>query len=122
MSKKFTIGLVGLSAVLSAALLTAGFGPAPRVRYAHVKPVFDKYCVGCHGPRLQAGGLRLDSYAAIMKGGEDGKILVPKNPAKSLIIKYIEGTLKPRMPKGKPPLTAHNQRLISDWIKLGAAK
>ena len=53
------------------------------------------------------GGLRLDSYAALMKGGKDGPVIVPRNADKSLLIERV--TLpagdKHFMPaEGRPPL------------------
>src|SRR5215475_3888164 len=42
---------------------------------ADIKPIFEKSCVKCHGAERQKGKLRLDSLAAILKGGEDGKVI-----------------------------------------------
>ena len=43
-----------------------------------IKPLFEASCTGCHGENKQKGDLRLDSLAAVLKGGEDGKVVVPK--------------------------------------------
>jgi hypothetical protein len=38
----------------------------------HINPVLDANCVVCHGESKTSGGLRMDSYALMMKGGKDG--------------------------------------------------
>lgn len=114
-----------LGRIITAAALAAGFvlalaGPGSKVTYKSVKPIFDAKCVGCHRGSRAAGRFAMDSYAGIMKGGEDGKAVVPKNAAASRMIKMIKGTIRPRMPKDKPPLSAAEQKKIADWINGGA--
>ena len=48
--------------------------------------VLAAHCVKCHGPDKQKGKLRVDSLAALLKGGSDGPALVPGNPEKSSIV------------------------------------
>ena len=43
-------------------------------------------CFRCHGPQKPKGDLRLDSLEAVLKGGEDGKVVMPGNSKKSLIV------------------------------------
>ena len=40
---------------------------------AKVRPLLVEHCHKCHGPAKQEGGLRLDSRAAVLKGGEIGR-------------------------------------------------
>lgn len=54
-----------------------------------VRPIFESSCFGCHGPERQKGGLRLDSLEAALKGGEDGKVIVPKDSAKSQLVHAV---------------------------------
>src|ERR1700722_3382159 len=42
-----------------------------------VRPIFQAHCVRCHGADKQRGGLRVDSLATLLKGGEAGSALVP---------------------------------------------
>lgn len=51
-----TLGAAGLAA-------QAPQGSDARAFAATVRPVLDRYCVRCHGPRRQKGGLRLDELA-----------------------------------------------------------
>src|SRR5262245_13536437 len=51
---------------------------AKNVTYAKdIKPIFEKSCTKCHGAEKQKGKLRLDSLEAALKGGEDGKVVLP---------------------------------------------
>jgi hypothetical protein len=51
-----------------------------------IKPIFEQTCFRCHGSERQKGGLRLDSLEAVLKGGEDGKVVTPKDSAKSPLV------------------------------------
>src|SRR5689334_18962173 len=54
-----------------------------------VRPVLATHCLECHGARKQKGGLRLDSRAAVLAGGDSGPAIVPGKPEKSLLITAV---------------------------------
>jgi hypothetical protein len=87
-----------------------------------IQPMFEKSCIRCHGPEKQKGKLRLDTLAAVLKGGEDGKILEPGKSEKSQIVINVarldDDTAMP--PKGGKPLTKEQVGLIRAWIDQGA--
>ena len=57
------------------------------VTYAKdIRPLFEATCFRCHGEEKQKGGLRLDSLEAVLKGGEDGKVVIPGDSAKSFLV------------------------------------
>ena len=88
--------------------------------------IFSSKCIGCHGPAKQKGKLRLDTYEAILKGGEnqDKKPTVaPKNSAGSDLI--VRAALPAEHddhmpPKDKPQLTPEEANLLKWWIDAGA--
>ena len=84
-----------------------------------VAPILRKHCLGCHGSR-GSGGLRLDTFAGMEKGGKSGPLLKIRSAAESLIVKRLRATDGRRMPKGKPALTATELRTIATWINQGA--
>ena len=49
-------------------------------------PLLEASCLRCHGQERPKAGLQLDSLARALKGGEDGKAIVPGNSQKSLLI------------------------------------
>ncbi len=83
-----------------------------------VRPVLARICQGCHGAKTEHAGLRLDSRAAILRGGAHGPAIVPGDPAASLLVKAIrhEG---PKMPPGAK-LKPEEIDAIETWIGEGA--
>ena len=66
------------------------------------------------------GKLRLDSEAAILRGGVSGSAIVPGKGAASLLVKRILGlTDGPRMPMNGEPLSSDHVKLIQRWIDQG---
>ena len=82
-----------------------------------LKPILAKSCSGCHTFGGHAGGLRLDSYESVLKGGDRGPALVPGDPQKSLLVQavhYEDPDLK-MPPRGK--LADSDIVAIEAWIK-----
>ena len=107
---------------------SAGIKPIADVQEALVytdivKPVLQTKCYGCHGPQKQKGGLRVDDSTHILKGGEDGPVLVAGQPTESDLIKSL---LLPREdkkhmpPKEKPQLTDAQIQMLHWWVAQGA--
>lgn len=96
----------------------------PPVFTAAVQPVFDKYCVSCHGPEKAKGELRLDTFAALMKGSEHGPVLMPGRAADSRLVQFLELPLSDddhMPPEGKPQPAPVDLALIRWWIEAGAS-
>ncbi|HEY6291366.1 MAG TPA: PSD1 and planctomycete cytochrome C domain-containing protein [Terriglobia bacterium] len=86
-----------------------------------IKPLFQAACVKCHGSDGAQAGLRLDSEAAILKGGASGRAIIPGHSQDSLLVKRLLGlTDAPRMPLGGDPLPAEKINLIRAWIDSGS--
>ncbi len=51
-----------------------------------IAPLFKASCVGCHGERRPKRNLRLDSLEGILKGGEQGKMIIPGDSKNSLLV------------------------------------
>ncbi|MDA1313804.1 MAG: hypothetical protein O2968_10755 [Acidobacteria bacterium] len=99
---------------------------ADSVEYSKdIRPIFEKSCLGCHHhgsldqPAL-SGGLALDSYEAVLKGGM-APIVRPGQASESELLRRLE-TSDPaiRMPRGGPPLDAETIAVIRQWIEDGA--
>jgi cytochrome c553 len=84
-----------------------------------VRPILATHCLECHGPQKQKAGLRLDSRAAILTGGESGAALVPGKPDQSLLLRAVHYKGEPRMPpNGK--LAPEQIAALTTWIRQGA--
>src|SRR4051794_32611820 len=72
-----------------------------------VRPVLVKHCYSCHGEdaKKRKGELRLDSRDGVLRGGATGPAVVPRQPAKSLLITAIThgDGVEPMPPKEKLP-------------------
>ena len=90
---------------------------------ARIQPIFTARCVICHGADKHKGNLRLDSYRALMRGGKDGIVIQAGDIQGSDLFRRI--TLPAGhdgfMPKGTPPLTADQVKIIELWIGAGAS-
>lgn len=80
-----------------------------------IQPLFDVQCVKCHGPIQQKGGLALDNPEALLKGGEDGAVVEPGQPEKSLLYKYLAADSDPHMPP-KKQLSEADRESVRLWI------
>ncbi len=90
----------------------------------HIQPIFDQHCVSCHGSTRADVDLRLTSYAEVMKGGKDGPVVMPGNPATSVLISSVNGTAtgSSRMPPpDKPRLNDTEVQNLTLWVEAGAS-
>jgi uncharacterized membrane protein len=82
-----------------------------------VAPIFTQHCVECHGEKKVKGGLRLDSFAAAMEGGESGSTIVPNSVPDSELARLIKlpATDEDVMPPSKK-MTIKRRRDRSDQL------
>jgi len=102
-----------------------GQTPSPH-DYAAVDAIFNQHCLDCHASQDAGGQFVLESYEALMKGGEIGPAILPGRSGESLLVKMIEGRFekegkKKIMPPGKrKKLTPEEIATIKGWIDGGA--
>lgn len=86
-----------------------------------IRPLLEKHCVECHGEKKQKGELRLDAKPYALKGGHDGPVIVPGDPAKSPLLQRVMSTDDDeRMPPKGEPLSSRQVALLKTWIEAGA--
>ncbi|HSU65273.1 MAG TPA: c-type cytochrome domain-containing protein [Tepidisphaeraceae bacterium] len=102
-----------------------------------IKPIFKESCIRCHQVTEQhkkaSAGFRLDSRAAALKGGENGKDkdIIPGNGKDSVLYKLLLGSVNvdgedvdamPKPKKGEKfkALPDAKIELIKKWIDQGA--
>jgi mono/diheme cytochrome c family protein len=86
---------------------------------AQVRPILAGKCLRCHGAERQKGGLRLDSPTSLLQGGDDGPVIVPGSPEKSLIVQAVRWDGRVKMPP-KEKLSEEAIGALVDWVKMGA--
>jgi hypothetical protein len=115
--------LLVLSSCVAAAAAAVAGEPRPdpeAIKFfeSKVRPILSENCFKCHAAVKQKGGLRLDSRAAILQGGDSGPAVVPGKNDESLLVEAIhyEGLEMP--PAGK--LDAEKIAVLTRWVEMGA--
>lgn len=87
-----------------------------------IKPVLEEKCYACHGALQQAGGLRVDTAAALIRGGDSGETIEPGDPDASLLIGVLTGEAGFQMPPAGEgsPLSDDQLQTVRAWIRAGA--
>jgi cytochrome c len=124
--------LVGVGVLAAAVLAGVGMrGVAaqdaankPAFYTEKVRPILRTNCGKCHFDVNHKGGLSLQTKQSTLKGGRDGAVIVPGDPANSLLVKLInhEGPVsdpKPMPPKS-PKMSEADIAVIEQWVKAGA--
>lgn len=87
-----------------------------------VAPIIKDKCLGCHGTEQASGQLRMDTYANMGRGGQNGPLLIPRNPRQSLMLaRIMTDDPQAQMPKRGGKLSDEQINIIGRWIVGGAA-
>jgi mono/diheme cytochrome c family protein len=89
-----------------------------------VAPIFEAHCVGCHGEKRQKSELRLNSFAAAMRGGKHGAVIRAGDARESELIARImlpQTDEKVMPPQGKDPLSVDDVTVVRLWVAAGAS-
>src|SRR5437773_2830269 len=90
-----------------------------------ILPILKNNCLACHNKTTTKADLILETPQDILKGGESGKVVVPKRSSDSLLLKIASHQVKPMMPPKNnkveaSDLTPEELGLIKLWIDQGA--
>ncbi|MFA6545494.1 MAG: DUF1549 domain-containing protein, partial [Limisphaerales bacterium] len=112
--------LIAAIGTLAASAVTLAAAPVDYVK--EIQPLLAQHCYQCHGATQPKHGLRLDTAASALKGGQTGPAIKPGKSSDSLLVQVISGTHKDitRMPYKKPPLSDKQIALVRRWVDEGA--
>ena len=132
-------GWLGMPAAAPATAATAGAAPEPPKAArggpgsadpsnpafygVHIAPLLSRSCLSCHRPQKHKGGLVMDTYANLMRGGDDGPVVAPGNAKASEILRRVRlpASDDDSMPSdGDKPLAPEEIQMIEHWIAAGA--
>jgi len=89
-----------------------------------IRPLFERHCIECHGPKHQRSGLRLDFKKGALRGGDSGAALIPGDTEQSPLLEWITAQDdSERMPPGPEHerLSEASIELLRRWIAEGAS-
>ncbi len=96
----------------------------PEFYVTKVQPIFQANCYRCHGGMNHRGGFNVQTRAGMLKGGHDGSVLIPGDPANSLLVRLIRHEGPPEdpmpMPPKQPKLSDADIATVERWVKAGA--
>ena len=114
------------SACLMVAVWLAGTGVAadgaePADFENHIAPILQQRCVTCHNTKKKKGELDLSTKETLLRGGENGNVIVPGNPDESYLLERVRnGEMPPEDKGGGKRLSQDQIELLSTWIQNGA--
>ena len=86
-----------------------------------IKPILRARCYACHGTLKQESGLRVDTAALLLQGGDSGIAVMPGDAqASPLMQRLTADDLAERMPPEGEPLSAEQIAVLEAWIEQGA--
>jgi len=85
-----------------------------------VRPILVARCFECHSASEQNGGLRLDSGAALEKGGESGAVVRQGDPNASLLIEAIRYKNQDLQMPPQNRLPESEVAILERWVREGA--
>jgi hypothetical protein len=88
---------------------------------ARVRGLLVERCLKCHGGDKSRGGLSMVTREALLKGGDNGPVVVPGKSASSKLHRLAAHLDDPTMPpKGNKRLSPKELADLARWIDLGA--
>ena len=108
---------IGLAMILSSSATAVAEETNATHFEQHIRPVLVAKCVQCHGAKKQEGGLRLDSQAALLAGGDSGQVLLAGDPQHSLLFEALKYESFEMPPQGQLP--DETIRHFENWISAG---
>ena len=82
-----------------------------------VAPILARRCLACHDAKTAKGRFSVETFSALLRGGESGPELVAGKSDKSNLVTLIEDG---SMPQDADPLTKAEIATIRKWIDTGA--
>jgi mono/diheme cytochrome c family protein len=86
-----------------------------------IAPIIQGKCLNCHGSANPRNNLDLSTFAGWKRGGDNGPLVIPGNPDRSLLIASVTAAdPMRRMPRNGAALSDDEIALLSKWIEKGA--
>jgi len=89
-----------------------------------IHPIFAANCLDCHNSEGKSGGLSMETYEALMEGGDTGPVIMAGDPQGSELMRRLALPIDHElfMPLNGKPLTYNRVRILEWWINQEAAE
>lgn len=89
--------------------------------HKEILPILSRRCASCHVGQRVKGGLRMDTRAGLIRGGDSGPALIPGKSEESPLLQLTRGDDPERiMPANGNRLSADELAKLRSWIDQGA--
>lgn len=85
-----------------------------------IAPTIVNLCTRCHGGNNPRVGLSVASFESLMRGSENGRVIVPGSLEGSRLWALVGAGEQPRMPQGQARITRKFHADLRVWIEEGA--
>jgi mono/diheme cytochrome c family protein len=86
-----------------------------------VRPVLEASCFTCHGGKFKQAGLSLATRDTLLRGSDNGPVVIPGKADESLLVKKIRHQHEPGMPYKAEKLPDEAIASIVEWVNTGVA-
>lgn len=118
--RSFCLAALTLPVVVSTAAERNGSAEdRPLTFEQDVFPILKTRCLKCHGGGSRESGFDVRRRFLILRGGDSGPAMVPRQPEQSLLIELIDDGLMP--PEDELQLAPSEIAVLRRWIASGAA-
>ena len=93
---------------------------ASRLFVEQVRPVLETQCLVCHGGKFKQAGLNISTRELLLRGSDNGAVIVLGSAQDSLLVKKIKHEHQPGMPYQRKKLSEDTIAQIVQWINEGA--
>ncbi|MEW5980030.1 MAG: DUF1553 domain-containing protein [Acidobacteriota bacterium] len=112
---------VAVAAASTASAKTMASGsPALKLFSEQVRPVLQTQCLMCHGGKFKQAGLNLSTSENLLRGSDNGPVIVPGKADESLLIKKLRHEHEPGMPYKAAKLADPIIARFVEWVNAGA--
>lgn len=114
-----TVAVLMLAVGMAAVTTKVGAGEAgEEVDPARALHLLKVNCLSCHNAEKRKGGLDLSTREALLKGGDEGPVVVEGRPQESPLITSLAADADPHMPP-KKQMAAEQIALLAGWLGAG---
>jgi mono/diheme cytochrome c family protein len=101
------------------ALAENALSPAVTLFAEKIRPILQEQCLACHGGKFKQAGLTLATRDGLLRGSDNGPVVVPGKAGGSLLLKKLRHEHEPGMPYKAAKLSDEVIAHFVSWVDAG---